>query len=122
MRTFHSYGPVDCRHHFCVSRTELVQRCVEQLVGIPDEGGHYFTIWSPRQCGKTWLMRQVARGIAQEHPNQFEIGMMSMQGVLFSDYPKVDEFLPRIPRLLEDGLRISVPPPSNWEGFTEVFH
>ncbi len=122
MRTFHSYGPVDCEEHFCVQRTELIDRCVKQLIGHPEKGGHYFTIWSPRQCGKTWLMRQVARRVEQMYPDQFEIGMMSMQGVLFSDDPKVDEFLPRIPRLLEDGLRISVPPPTEWEGFTEIFH
>ncbi len=55
MRRFHSYGPVDCRHHFCVDRTELIEKCAGQLAGIPEEGGHYFTIWGPRQTGKTWL-------------------------------------------------------------------
>ncbi|MCP4345314.1 MAG: hypothetical protein GY795_07290 [Desulfobacterales bacterium] len=44
MRCFHSYGPVDCRHHFCVERNSLVQRCFEQMIGVPDEGGHYFTM------------------------------------------------------------------------------
>ncbi len=78
MRTFHSYGPVDCRHHFCVSRTELVRRCAEQLVGISDEGGHYFTIWSPRQCGKTWLMRQAAKKIQAEYPDRFTIGRVDL--------------------------------------------
>ncbi|MCP4349120.1 MAG: hypothetical protein GY795_26870, partial [Desulfobacterales bacterium] len=57
MRHFHSYGPVDCRLHFCVERRELIEKCTEQLVGIPEEGGHYFTMWGPRQTGKTWLMR-----------------------------------------------------------------
>ena len=42
MRQFHSYGPVDCRHHFCVEREALVQHCFEQLIGIPDEGGALF--------------------------------------------------------------------------------
>jgi hypothetical protein len=63
MRRFHSYGPVDCRYHFCVDRQTLVERCIDQLVGIPDQGGHYFTIWAPRQTGKTWLMRQMREGI-----------------------------------------------------------
>lgn len=53
MRRFHSYGPVDCRYHFCVERQTLVEKCIGQLVGIPEEGGHYFTIWGPRQTGKT---------------------------------------------------------------------
>lgn len=65
MRRFHSYGPVDCRYHFCVDRQALVERCMDQLVGVPDEGGHYFTIWAPRQTGKTWLMRQMREEIPQ---------------------------------------------------------
>jgi hypothetical protein len=36
----------------------MIRQCVRQLVGNPDKGGHFFTIWAPRQCGKTWLMRQ----------------------------------------------------------------
>ena len=61
MRTFFSYGPVDCEEHFCVPRKELIDRCVSQLVGNIEKGGHYFTIWAPRQTGKTWLMREVRR-------------------------------------------------------------
>ena len=49
MRRFHSYGPVDCRYHFCVARKELIAQGVEQLIGVPEELGHYFTIWAPRQ-------------------------------------------------------------------------
>jgi hypothetical protein len=25
----------------------------------PAEGGHYFTVWAPRQTGKTWIMQQI---------------------------------------------------------------
>ncbi len=58
MRRFHSYGPVDRRHHFCVDRRKLIEKCTGQLVGVSEEGGHYFTIWASRQAGKTWIMRQ----------------------------------------------------------------
>ena len=71
MRRFHSYGPVDCEEHFCVPRTELVQDCLEQLIGHPDKGGHYFTIWAPRQTGKTWLMRQVQTRLTREYEDRF---------------------------------------------------
>lgn len=73
MRRFHSYGPVDCRYHFCVDRQTLVERCIDQLVGIPDQGGHYFTIWAPRQTGKTWLMRQMREEIPQRYGDQFTL-------------------------------------------------
>lgn len=73
MRRFHSYGPVDDRYHFCVERRALVEQCLGQLIGIPDERGHYFTIWGPRQTGKTWLMRQVKQEIAQRYAEQFTV-------------------------------------------------
>jgi len=62
-RTFSSYGPVDIDVNYYVPRTELVNRTYNQLIGEnPEKGGHYFTIWAPRQTGKTWLghnLRQV---------------------------------------------------------------
>ena len=57
MRRFHSYGPVNSKVHFCVERNDLVEQCMNQLLGKAEEGGHYFTIWAPRQTGKTWLIR-----------------------------------------------------------------
>jgi len=44
MRRFHSYGPVNSEHHFCVERNSIVEKCANQLLGIPEEGGHFFTI------------------------------------------------------------------------------
>ena len=76
MRRFHSYGPVDCEEHFCVPRRELVQECLDQLIGHPDKGGHYFTIWAPRQTGKTWLIRQVQDKIATDYEAKFLVGAM----------------------------------------------
>ena len=81
MRRFHSYGPVDGKHHFSVKRQELVDQCLAQLVGIPDESGHYFTIWAPRQTGKTWLMRQVKKEISKRYADRFAVFDFSL-GVL----------------------------------------
>ena len=59
MRKFSSYGPVNKKCHFYVPRTELVDIATTELVGdVPEEGGHYITVWAPRQCGKTWVMRE----------------------------------------------------------------
>lgn len=122
MRRFHSYGPVDCRHHFCVPRTELIQSCVEQLVGIPDEGGHYFTIWSPRQCGKTWLMRQAAKTIEAEYPNRFTCGMMSVQGVMMKPEEPEEAILKRLPLLFLEAFNMKLEdPPTVFEDFKELF-
>ncbi len=121
MRKFHSYGPVDCRHHFCVSRTELIQRCVEQLVGIPDEGGHYFTIWSPRQCGKTWLMRQAAKHVEAEYPNRFTIGMMSVQGIIMEQEDGDAVLFRQLPRIIRETFKTDVPPPRTWDDWIDWF-
>lgn len=40
---------------------------MENLVGDPDEGGCYFTIWAPRQTGKTWLIREMQRVIPEHY-------------------------------------------------------
>ncbi len=77
MRRFSSYGPVDARHHFCVARPELVDQCINQLVGEPDEGGHYFTIWAARQTGKTWLMRQVIQEVPKRFGDKFALLKLS---------------------------------------------
>ncbi len=60
MRKFSSYGPVDKDLHYYAPRKELIDNAWTQLIGeYPDKGGHYITVWAPRQTGKTWLMQQI---------------------------------------------------------------
>jgi hypothetical protein len=59
MRRFSSYGPVDKDVHYYVPREDLIERVLMQLLGEnPEKGGHYITIWAPRQTGKTWALLQ----------------------------------------------------------------
>jgi len=59
MRKFSSYGPINTKLHYYVPRQTLVDQAVTHLVGeTPAEGGHYITVWAPRQRGKSWLMQQ----------------------------------------------------------------
>ncbi|QTA81423.1 AAA ATPase-like domain-containing protein [Desulfonema limicola] len=121
MRRFHSYGPVNCRHHFCVKRNNLVQKCFEQLIGFPEEGGHYFTIWSPRQCGKTWLMRQVKKEIEKQYPEKFIVGMMSMQGVIMEKDDPDEVLFRQLPRIVRDAFKIEPSVPKTWDDWIELF-
>ncbi len=122
MRRFHSYGPVDSEEHFCVERKNLVNQCREQLIGKPEKGGHYFTIWAPRQTGKTWLMRQVYAKIQSEYGDQFLVGRLSMQGVIMKDDDHAEVFLSKIPLLLYEGFRINdAAAPEDWESFKRLF-
>ncbi len=59
MRRFSSYGPVNTRLHYYVPREEILDFTQRQLVGTPEGGGHYITVWAPRQTGKTWALKEV---------------------------------------------------------------
>ncbi|MDM8536295.1 AAA-like domain-containing protein [Desulfobacterales bacterium HSG17] len=61
MRKFSSYGPIDKDLHYYVPRKELIDTANNQLLGkTPDKkGGHYITVWAPRQAGKSWVMQQI---------------------------------------------------------------
>jgi hypothetical protein len=60
-------------------RQALIETGVQQLIGSPEEeGGHYFTIWAPRQTGKTWLMRQIQQAIELKYPDEFAVFNFSL--------------------------------------------
>ncbi len=125
MRTFFSYGPVDCEQHFCVPRKKLVEQCLNQLLDDPQEGGHYFTIWAPRQTGKTWLMRRVLQEIPQRYQEKFAVFHFSLGTLRGMTFPPLgsDEAMTlpvRLRRLLERVLPTH-PDVPDWEGFCELF-
>ncbi len=121
MREFYSYGPVNCRRHFCVPRRELVRQCMEYIVGDVQDGGHYFTIWSPRQSGKTWLMHEVCREIEGRCGERFHVVTMSMQGIAMEPDDPPDAFLIRVPLLFQRFFKVDVGQPASWEQFGNLF-
>jgi len=122
MRKFFSYGPVDCKRHFCVPRRELIDRCVIQLVGEDEDFGHYFTVWAPRQTGKTWLMRQVKSAIEARYGDRFTLGMMSMQGVVLKEEDDEESFLKEVPLLIEETFKVKLrEEPGSWKEFRVLF-
>jgi len=80
MRKFSSYGPVDPELHYYVPRQELVDGAIQQVLGDnPNKGGHYITIWAPRQTGKTWIMREVFFKLQQD--KQFDAVFLPLQSL-----------------------------------------
>jgi hypothetical protein len=78
MRLFSSYGPIDRELNYYVPRQKLIDDAVQQLLGQnPDKGGHYITVWAPRQTGKTWIMQEVVS--TMESNEQFEVVYLSLQ-------------------------------------------
>ncbi len=122
MRRFHSYGPVNCRRHFCVERKEMIDACRKSLIDDPDDRGHYFTIWAPRQTGKTWLIRQVKKEIEARYGVRFLVGDMSVQGVVIKEEDPEEVFLTKLPLLLWETFEIEIEEaPRDWESFKGLF-
>jgi len=60
MRKFSSYGPIDIEFNYYVPRQKLIDQATQELLGEDaNKGGHYITVWAPRQAGKSWIMQQV---------------------------------------------------------------
>ena len=121
MRHFHSYGPVINKLHFCVARNDLIKQCAKQLLGDPQEGGHYFTIWAPRQNGKTWLIQEVKKQLDVYQTTDFITGVMSMQGVILKDEEPADAFLSHAPLLMWETFGLKIETPSDWGAFRQIF-
>jgi len=67
MRKFSSYGPIDTDLHYYVPRQGLIDAAIAHLLGEdPTKGGHYITVWAPRQRGKSWIMQQAMWRIRTE--------------------------------------------------------
>jgi len=67
MRKFSSYGPISTSLHYYAPRQALIERAVADLVGEdPTQGGHYITVWAPRQRGKTWIIQQALQRLRHD--------------------------------------------------------
>ncbi len=122
MRRFHSYGPVNRRKHFCVERKEMVEGCLNNLIDDPDDCGHYFTIWAPRQAGKTWLTWRVKKEIEARYGDRFLVGHMSVQGAVIKDEEPEEAFLARLPLLLKETFGPDIEEaPRDWDGLKNLF-
>jgi Cdc6-like AAA superfamily ATPase len=67
MRKFSSYGPIDTDLHYYAPRQALIDQAMADLVGEnPAKGGHYITVWAPRQRGKTWIIQQALRRLQSD--------------------------------------------------------
>ena len=73
-----AYGPVDTDLHYYVPREDLVEQAYTQLVGEnPNKGGHYITVWAPRQRGKSWVMQQTLQRLQKDA--RFDTVMLNLE-------------------------------------------
>jgi hypothetical protein len=122
MRQFHSYGPVDSESHFCVERAQIIEKCMHQLIGHPEKGGHYFTIWAPRQNGKTWIIKQCVENIKTTHSDSFIVLDLSMQSYADSDKEDANEiFFKTWKHLFSRKLKVDIGEINQWQDWLKQF-
>jgi hypothetical protein len=82
MRKFSSYGQINTKLHYYAPRKELIDQAYTQLIGEdPDEGGHYMTVWAPRQTGKSSVLLEVSKKL-RYHPD-FDMAIITMEGAQY---------------------------------------
>ena len=125
MRKFCSYGPLDTELHYYVPRETLVNQALTQLVGEkPEKGGHYITVWAPRQTGKTWIMNQVERRIRARYGERFAVvdfSLGSLRGLAPDGEPGVSDFPRELEKLLQMVLPETVGQIESWLDFQGLF-
>jgi len=118
MRRFSSYGPVDTVQHYYVPRVALVERAYSQLLGHnPQRGGHYFTVWAPRQAGKTWVMQQILHKL-QKDP-RFDVLKINLE--ILKDRNSPADIFAIIARQIGEGLGKTFTGIDNQDKFQEIF-
>lgn len=85
MREFNTSGPNNPDIHYTVMREELVQKALAQIAHSADpKGGRYFTLYAPRQTGKTTFVEQLMRRLDRQ---QFFPALISFEALAGAEEP-----------------------------------
>ena len=119
-RRFSSYGPINTKTEYYAPREALIDSVARQMLGASeaDEGGHYVTIWAPRQTGKTWTMQEAVNRIRASN-HAVNTCFMSMESAKSETSAHV--VLEIFSREMRRGLGDSVPTISEWKDFPALF-
>ncbi len=121
MRKFSSYGPLNPKLHYYAPREALIELALTHLVGdIPAEGGHYITVWGPRQVGKTWLMQQALFRLQTETEyDRFDVVKINLQHL--KSQPDIGIVINSIVAKLARALDKTLPQAHTLEDFETTF-
>jgi len=119
MRRFSSYGPVNHKLHFYVPRKELIESTCTLLLGEkPDEGGHYITVWAPRQCGKSWVMREVLFRLKEN--SGYDVLKINLEHL--KDKSDTADIIQAVAKAVGEGLNKDFSGIRSLEEFQGIFH
>ena len=118
MRKFTSYGPINRKIHYYVPREKLINKTHQQLLGeIIEEGGHYITIWAPRQTGKTGILQQVLWRLQKDE--RFDVLKINLEQL--EKVRKPERVIKVLLREISRDFNIDLPKVHDWEEFQEIF-
>ena len=118
MRRFSSYGQIDTDLHYYAPRTALIEYAYRQLIGEdPEKGGHYITVWAPRQTGKSTIMLEVTKRLKRE--DDVDVALITMQSAknVHTAEGVIDLFL----KELQYPLEREFPRITSWEKLPDIF-
>ena len=121
MREFSSYGAPETDLYYYVPRRALVNETLLKLVGKnPQKGGHYMTIWAPRQCGKTWVLMEVL-SILRDNPayKSFDIAYVGVETLKFES--DVNHIAQVIARKVLKKVKITPQAVKDLDNFEQIF-
>ncbi len=118
MRKFSSYGQINTKLHYYAPRKELIDSAYTQLMGEnPDEGGHYMTVWAPRQTGKSSVLLEVTKKLKQNQ--NFDMAIMTLEGAKYAT--SAESVLHIFVDDLRYWLQTDFPEITSWKKFSELF-
>jgi hypothetical protein len=118
MRRFTSYGPINPKLHYYMPRESLIEKAYANLIGeIPAEGGHYFTVWAPRQTGKTWIMQEVLFRLRKS--KEYDVLKINLE--ILKDRNNPGDILTILARKIGEGVGKSFKGIDNQDKFQEIF-
>lgn len=118
MRKFSSYGQIDTELHYYAPRRALIDRAYTQLIGEkPEKGGHYMTVWAPRQTGKSSVLLEVSKKL-RHHPD-FDTALITLEGSQYG--MSADAVLRRFLEELSYWLQTDFSEITAWEQFPTIF-
>ncbi|HLP44502.1 MAG TPA: AAA-like domain-containing protein [Candidatus Deferrimicrobium sp.] len=118
MRKFSSYGPIINTSNYYAPREEQIEKTYINLIGEnPAEGGHYFTVWAPRQTGKTWIMQQVLHRLKKDP--RFSTLKINLETL--KDRDKVSDIINILARYIGEGVNKKFSGINSQDEFQEIF-
>ena len=89
MRKFNTSGPNIPEKHYTIQRTDLIKQGIELV-----EDERYFTIWAPRQTGKSTYFRQLANKLIEQKYKVVHINFENYKNTPIETF--IDEFVVEI--------------------------